>query len=194
VTGTVYEAVGGRGRGGDGLLTILKTLSFAALASGYKVAYSSDYNPETRGSRVEGCTIFSSEDILSPVVEKFTAVVAFDDEGLASYLPLLEKKGLLLWNSSVIQPTRIPRGIQEFAIPVNQLAVAKGFGKQGNMIMLGAFAKITGRFSIEQLVAGMERYLPVWRRGLIPRNREILAEVFSMDFKTFKGGSSGSTA
>ena len=183
----LYDAVAGAGKGGDGLLTILKTLAYAGMAKGLKVAYSSNYNPETRGGLVEGCTILSKEDALSPVVDSYTTVLAFDNQALDTYMPLLEPGGLLIWNSSVVRD-RSPRpDVRSVAIPASDLAVARGVPKFGNMIVLGAFARLTGYFSVDELIRGMELYLPVWRHKLIPINRQVLGGVLACDMSELTG-------
>ncbi len=175
----VYEIIGGAGKGGDGLLTILKTVAYAATAKKWQVAYSSNYNPETRGGLVEGCTIFSSDDVLSPVVDQYTTVIAFDDESFENYAPNLEPGGWLFYNSSLIKNPNVPADARAVPLAVSEIAAAKGFSKVSNMLVLGAFAKFTGYFTLDELVRGMEMYLPVWRHKLIPINKQILAGVFA---------------
>jgi len=175
----VYEIIGGAGKGGDGLLTILKTISYAATAKNWQVAYSSNYNPETRGGLVEGCTIFSSEEVLSPVVDRYTTVIAFDTESFENYAPHLEPGGLLIWNSSLIKNPVISADTRSVPIAVSEIAALKGISKISNMLVLGVFAKVSGYFTLDDLVRGMEMYLPVWRHNLIPVNKQVLAGVFA---------------
>lgn len=175
----IYEIIGGAGKGGDGLLTILKTVAYAATAKNWQVAYSSNYNPETRGGLVEGCTIFSSEEVLSPVVDRYTTVIAFDDEAFENYVPFLQENGLLIWNSSLIKNAKIPANVRSVGLAVNEIAALKGISKISNMLVLGVFAKASGYFTLDELVRGMEMYLPVWRHNLIPINRQVLAGVFA---------------
>ena len=175
----IYEIIGGAGKGGDGLLTVLKTISYAAMAKDWQVAYSSNYNPETRGGLVEGCTIFSSEEVLSPVVDRYTTVIAFDTESFNNYAPRVESGGLLIWNSSLIKDPSIAADVRSVPIAVNEIAALKGISKVSNMLVLGLFAKVSGYFTLDELVRGMEMYLPVWRHNLIPINRQVLAGVFA---------------
>ncbi len=184
----LYEAIGGQGKGGDGLLTILKTLSYTALKKDYHVAYYSNYNAETRGSLVEGTAILSNETIISPIVEKYTTVFAFDKPGFFSYIPKLSPGGTLIWNSSIISEVQIPDTIKSIPIPINDIAVKSGFPKIGNMLALGVYAKTSNLFSIEELLEGMKQYLPVWRQDLIPQNKKILESVFKTShFDLFSG-------
>src|SRR5262245_48823885 len=97
------ERIGGAGTGGAGLLTCLKTLSYAAAARGWHVAYTSDYNPETRGGLVQGTLVISERhEIDNPVVESYTAVLAFDYDGYRTCGRALEADGLIVWDSSRI--------------------------------------------------------------------------------------------
>lgn len=175
----VYEIIGGAGKGGDGLLTILKTISYAAAAKNWQVAYSSNYNPETRGGLVEGCTVFSTEEVLSPVVDRYTTVIAFDDESFENYAPHLEPGGLLIWNSSLIKDPPIAENVRSVPVAVSEIAALKGISKISNMLVLGVFAKVSGYFTLDELIRGMEMYLPVWRHNLIPINKQVLAGVFA---------------
>ncbi len=175
----VYEIIGGAGKGGDGLLTILKTISYAAAAKNWQVAYSSNYNPETRGGLVEGCTVFSSEEVLSPVVDRYTTVIAFDDESFENYAPHLESGGLLIWNSSLIKNPPIAEDVRSVPVAVSEIAALKGISKISNMLVLGVFAKVSGYFTLDELIRGMEMYLPVWRHNLIPINKQVLAGVLA---------------
>lgn len=175
----IYEIIGGAGKGGDGLLTILKTTAYAAMGKGWQVAYSSNYNPETRGGLVEGCTIFASDAVLSPVVDSYTTVIAFDEESFAAYVPKLAPGGWLFYNSSVIKNPSVRADVKSVPIAVSEIAALKGISKISNMLILGAFAKFTGYFTLDELVRGMEMYLPIWRHKLIPVNKQVLAGVFA---------------
>ncbi len=175
----VYEIIGGAGKGGDGLLTILKTISYAAMAKNWQVSYSSNYNPETRGGLVEGSAIFSSEEVLSPVVDRYTTVIAFDEESFENYAPHLAPGGLLIWNSSLIKDPPIAEDVRSVPVAVSEIAALKGISKISNMLVLGVFAKVSGYFTLDELIRGMEMYLPVWRHNLVPINKQVLAGVFA---------------
>ena len=45
------------------------------------------------------------------------------------------------------------------------------------MAMLGLFNKLLGLFTVDELIKGMEIYLPVWRHKLLPGNRQVLETV-----------------
>jgi Pyruvate/2-oxoacid:ferredoxin oxidoreductase gamma subunit len=181
------ERIAGAGKGGAGLLTCLKTLGYTAAAKGWNMAYTSDYNPETRGGLVEGTLVVSShEPIDSPVIDSFTAVMAFDLDAYESYGPRLEPGGTILWDSSkIFSPAALP-GARSYGIPIFQLASDAGAARLANMAMLGLFNKLLGLFTVDELIEGMKSYLPVWRHKLIPGNRQVLETVSRMDVEPYR--------
>ena len=183
----VVERVGGAGTGGAGLLTCLKTLGYAAAAKGWHMAYTSDYNPETRGGLVEGTVVLSSDEpIDNPVIESYTAVLAFDHAGYLSYGPGVEPGGLILWDSSRVRNPPPLEGVRSYGVPVFQLARDGGAPGLANMGMLGLYNRIAGHFTIDELLAGMEDYLPVWRHKLLPGNRAVLEAVSRIDPEEYR--------
>ena len=191
MTDGVYASIAAAGKGGDGVLTVLKTLTYAAVAKGWNASYTSNYSPETRGGLVEGSTILSDGPVLSPIVDRFTIVIALDDGAFDTYLPTLEDGGLFIWNTSVIKNRQVKAEIRSLAVPFNDLALAKGVGKLSNMIVLGVLNKVTQHFSVDELIRGMEGYLPIWRRDLIPLNRKILEGIMAADMNEFTARDQG---
>ncbi len=184
----VHERVGGAGTGGAGLLTCLKTLGYAAAAKGWHMAYTSDYNPETRGGLVEGSVVLSDAPIDNPVIESYTSVLAFDEAAYLAYGPRIEPGGRILWDSSRIKNLPPFPGIVSYGAPIYELASRGGAARLANMGMLGLWNRITGMFTIEELVAGMAEYLPVWRHKLLPANRQVLEAMMAVDPEGFRVG------
>lgn len=185
--GRRVERIAGAGKGGAGLLTCLKTLGYSAAVKGWQMAYTSDYNPETRGGLVEGTLVISSlEPIDNPVIDSFTAIMAFDLDAYESYGPRLEPGGTILWDSSKIFSPPPLRDRVSYGIPIFRLASDAGAPRLANMAMLGLFNRLLGLFTVDELIAGMESYLPVWRHKLIPGNRQVLETVNRMDVERYR--------
>ena len=181
------ERIAGAGKGGAGLLTCLKTLGYTAAAKGWHMAYTSDYNPETRGGLVEGTLVVSSEEpIDNPIIETFTAVMAFDLDAYESYGPRLEPGGTILWDSSKIFSPPSLGDVRSYGIPIFRLASDAGAARLANMAMLGLFNKLLGLFTVDEMIAGMETYLPVWRHKLIAGNRQVLETVTKMQVDSYR--------
>ena len=151
------------------------------------MAYTSDYNPETRGGLVEGTLVVSSDEpVDNPIIDSFTAVMAFDLDAYESYGPRLEPGGTILWDSSKIFSPPLARRRQVLRHPDLPLASDAGAARLANMAMLGLFNKLLGLFTVDELIAGMESYLPVWRHKLIPGNRQVLETVNRMDVEPYR--------
>ena len=54
------------------------------------------------------------------------------------------------------------------------------------MAMLGLFNKLLGLFTVDELIKGMEIYLPVWRHKLLPGNRQVLETVTKMNVEPYR--------
>jgi len=183
------ERIGGAGTGGAGLLTCLKTLSYTAAARGWHVAYTSDYNPETRGGLVQGTLVISPEaPIENPLSETFTAVLAFDYDGYRAYGAALEPGGLLIWDSSRIKNPPQFTGAVSYGIPIYEMAAQAGAARLANMAMLGFYNRIRGLFTVDELIHGMMQYLPVWRHKWIPANRRVLEAISAVDVEPYRCG------
>ena len=181
------ERIGGAGKGGAGLLTCLKTLGYAASARGWRMAFTSNYNPETRGSLVEGTLVLSAEqEITSPVVDTFTAVMAFDQDGYQSYGGRLDRGGLIVWDSTrVLDPAEIPEA-ESYGLPIHEIAHRAEAPRSSNMVLLGVFNRLRGLFTVDELEAAMRDFLPSWRHDFVPPNRRVLDAVEELDLEQYR--------
>jgi 2-oxoglutarate ferredoxin oxidoreductase subunit gamma len=181
------ERIGGAGKGGAGLLTCLKTLGYAASARGWRIAFTSNYNPETRGSLVEGSLVLSPhEEIASPIVDTFCSVLAFDQDGYASYGGRLDPGGLIVWDRSrVLDPFAIP-GVDSYGLPIHRIAHEAGAPRSANMVLLGAYNRLRGLFELDELERAMFEFLPPWRHDFVPSNRRVLDAVEDLDLEHYR--------
>jgi Pyruvate/2-oxoacid:ferredoxin oxidoreductase gamma subunit len=92
-----------------------------------------------------------------------------------------------LWDSSKIFSPPVLPGTISYGIPIFRLASDAGAARLANMAMLGLFNKLLGLFTVDDLIEGMESYLPVWRHKLIPGNRQVLETGTRMDVETYRG-------
>ena len=76
--------------------------------------------------------------------------------------------------------------VRSYGIPIFQLASDAGAARLANMAMLGLFNKLLGLFTVDELIKGMEIYLPVWRHKLLPGNRQVLETVTRMDVEPYR--------
>jgi 2-oxoglutarate ferredoxin oxidoreductase subunit gamma len=181
------ERIAGAGKGGAGLLTCLKTLGYAAGARGWRMAFTSNYNPETRGSLVEGSLVLSPhEEIASPIVDTFDSVLAFDQDGYASYGGRLDLGGLMVWDRSrVLDPSELG-GVRSYGLPIHEIAHRAEAPRSSNMVLLGVYNRLRGLFTIDELVDAMREFLPPWRHDFLPSNRRVLDAVEELDLEQYR--------
>jgi 2-oxoglutarate ferredoxin oxidoreductase subunit gamma len=163
------------GFGGQGVLVIGNLLAYAAMTEGKYVTYLPVYGVEMRGG-TDNCTVvISSHQIGSHVVGRPYAAMVMNLPSLIKYGPLILPDGLLFINSSLIEPRETYRkDIENFFIPVNEIAIDHGNPKLANMIALGAFNQKTRLVQMTSLFESLEKVLDERYRHLIPSNIEAI--------------------
>ncbi len=160
------------GFGGQGVLTMGMILGYAAISENKEVTWMPSYGPEMRGGTANCITIVSDEMISSPIISKFDTVVALNQPSIDKFESAVKPGGNLIYDSTntIRHPSR--NGINIYSIPGSQLAVELKNTKVLNMIMLGAFLKVTNVVSIDSIWKGLKEVLPERYHKLIPLNQE----------------------
>lgn len=163
------------GFGGQGVMVIGNLLAYAAMKEGKCVTYLPVYGVEMRGGTANCTVVISSRQIGSPVVGRPHAALVMNLPSLTKYGPLVLPNGLLFINSSLIETKEADReDIENFFIPVNQIAIDHGQPKLANMVALGAFNQKTKLVQWTSLFDSLEKVLDERYRHLIPANREAI--------------------
>jgi 2-oxoglutarate ferredoxin oxidoreductase subunit gamma len=163
------------GFGGQGVMVIGNLLAYAAMKEGKCVTYLPVYGVEMRGGTANCTVVISSRQIGSPVVGRPHAALVMNLPSLIKYAPLVLPNGLLFVNSSLIEPEEAYRkDIENFFIPVNQIAIDHGHPKLANMVALGAFNQKTELVRMTSLFDSLEKVLDEKYRHLIPSNIEAI--------------------
>ena len=163
------------GFGGQGVLVIGNLLAYAAMKEGKHVTYLPIYGVEMRGGTANCTVVISSEEIGSPIVERPHSAIIMNQPSLVKYEPRILTKGLLLINSSLIDPKGVSRSdIEALPIPVNEIAQENGNPKLANMAALGAFIEKTRLVQMNSLFESFEKVLDARYHPLIPSNIQAL--------------------
>jgi 2-oxoglutarate ferredoxin oxidoreductase subunit gamma len=93
----------------------------------------------------------------SPVVLSPDILVAMNKASLDKYLPLLGKKGLLLFDSSLTRLNGARNGILSIGIPATKIASSLGNTKSANVVMLGALVGATGILRKSSIIALLDK-------------------------------------
>jgi 2-oxoglutarate ferredoxin oxidoreductase subunit gamma len=159
------------GFGGQGVLVIGNLLSYAAMMEQKQVTFLPTYGVEMRGGTASCTVVISSEEIGSPIVESPHAAIVMNLPSLVKYQDRVLKEGLLLFNSSLIDPKEATRSdVETLPVPVNQIALENGNPKLANMVALGAFVEKTKWVQMASIFESLSRVLDQRYHHLIPAN------------------------
>jgi 2-oxoglutarate ferredoxin oxidoreductase subunit gamma len=130
------------GFGGQGILLVGQILADAAMKAGFHTTWFPSYGPEMRGGTANCTTIFSDEEIGSPIASTYDILIAMNQPSLERFAPSVRPGGAVLVNASMV-PIRCEReGVTALHIPAADLARAAGSERVANMLMLGAVLSV----------------------------------------------------
>jgi 2-oxoglutarate ferredoxin oxidoreductase subunit gamma len=144
------------GSGGQGVVLAAQVLGKAAVLDGKNVLQTQAYGAEARGSLARSEVIISDGKIGFPAVRKCDILVAMNQESLNAFLKDLKETGISIVDSTNV--TAVPgTKAKVFKIPITETA-KKTFGEAlyANMVMLGAFTKITDLVSKQAMVKAIK--------------------------------------
>ena len=155
------------GFGGQGVLLIGQLLAKAAMHEGMNVSWMPSYGPEMRGGEANCAVVISDEPIGSPLVTEIPIAVIMNKPSMIKFTPAMEKGGVMLYNSSLIDITAIP-------VDCNGIAEELGNARTATMVMLGAILKKTGVVSIDAAMEALKATFGPKKEHLLPINRQAM--------------------
>lgn len=168
------------GFGGQGVLTMGMLLGYAGVNEDKEVTWMPSYGPEMRGGTANCITIISDDPISSPIISVFDSVIALNQPSIDKFESKIRPGGNIFYDSSntIKPPTR--SDINIFACPISEEAIRLKNSKVLNMIMLGAFVKVTDVVKIETVWKTLEQVLPERYHKLIPINKQAFESGMAM--------------
>ena len=162
------------GFGGQGVLSIGMLVTYAGMLEGKQVSWLPSYGPEMRGGTANCGVIVSDEPVSSPIVTEPTAALVMNRPSLDKFESTVEKNGLLLINSSLIEAKSARGDLDVLYVPANDLAAGLGNPRVANMVMLGALLKKTQAVSLQSVMDSFLQVLGENKAKFIPVNEKAL--------------------
>ncbi len=167
------------GFGGQGILFAGIALAEAGMREGLQVSWIPSYGPEMRGGTAHCHVRLSKDSIPSPLINRPSAVLAFNEPSIEKFAPEIIPGGLLMLNSSMIKSDTTRTDIRVLKIPATQAANDVGNPKVANMIMLGAYLEASHALDPESILAslshhGMRPELVKINRGALEKGRSLV--------------------
>ncbi len=162
------------GFGGQGVLLIGQILAKAAMDEGKNVSWMPSYGPEMRGGEANCAVVINDDPIGSPLVTEPPVAVVMNLPSMEKFEPTVQKGGVMLYNSSLIEALPKRKDINTYPIPCNDIATELENDRVANMVMLGAVLGATDILSIDSVMAALADIFGPKRAHLLPLNRQAI--------------------
>jgi 2-oxoglutarate ferredoxin oxidoreductase subunit gamma len=170
----MYQGVIMSGFGGQGIISAGILLAYAGMTEGKYVTFFPAYGAEMRGGTANCSVVISSDEVASPVVAYPDTLIVMNEPSLTKFEPSARKGGLLLINSSLVTGKPKRDDIKVNYIQANEIAEKLGSIKIANMVMIGAYSKLTGAISFDALKKSLKKVFPRARQEIIDLDTEAL--------------------
>lgn len=143
------------GFGGQGIMLAGKLLAYAGMLEGKQVTYFPSYGAEVRGGTANATVIISDEEIPSPVSWQPDVLLALNLPSCQKFGPRLNKNGLLIANSTLIDNIFNRPDLTIIKIPATSMAQGMGSPRSANMIMLAAYLRRRKWLTLKNVEKGL---------------------------------------
>jgi len=171
------------GFGGQGVLMMGISLANSAMNKGYHVTYLPAYGAEMRGGTANCTVALGDEEIASPVASEPNYLIVMNAPSLFSFQNKVTSGGTIFLNSSIIKDRPNRQDVKVFCVPCADMAQELGNSRVANIIMMGAFIKISGVVSPDIYLKSLESIMGSKKKSLAEVNRK----AFAVGFDHIKG-------
>jgi len=120
-----------------------------------------------RGGTSHCQVILSSEEIASPVSERFDSMIILNGASAERFIPRAEEQTLILLNRSMCD---VPAGFTGFTVDATREAGRLGSPRAANFVMLGAFLREKEVVPVSRVEREIERFFLSKGKGLADLN------------------------
>ncbi len=141
------------GFGGQGVLSLGQMLVYAAMYEDQYATWLPSYGPEMRGGTANcSVVIDDKKPVASPIIASPDCLIAMNKPSLDKFQMSVKKGGIVLINSSLIEDKCANDDVTAYYIDANKIAHEVGNDKASNLVVLGAYCKLSGIFSKEVML------------------------------------------
>lgn len=145
------------GFGGQGVLSLGQFIAYAAMYEGKGVTWFPSYGPEMRGGTASCSVCVADGEVASPVIAHPDVLIAMNKPSLDKFVDKVKKGGVILINSSLITDKVTRTDVTVSYVDANAIALEAGNAKTANIVMLGAFIKLSPLVAKEQAIVSIEK-------------------------------------
>jgi 2-oxoglutarate ferredoxin oxidoreductase subunit gamma len=162
------------GSGGQGILTAGNIIGNAAMLENFHSVYLPVYGAAMRGGTANCTVTISDEEIASPVASSPDFIVAMNQPSIHAFINRLEPGGQLIYNSSMTDSIPCRGEVDIFPVPANRIARNLGNERSANMVILGAFLKLTNvlkldsiNLSLDIILEGKKKLVDISKKAVL---------------------------
>lgn len=162
------------GFGGQGVLSLGQTITYAGMVENREVCWMPSYGPEMRGGTANCAVSLSDAPISSPILAKFDTAIILNNPSFEKFEPRVKSGGVLVLDSTNVTLRSKRTDITVVAIPASDEANKLGNARMMGMILLGAYLHKKPVLKVTSVTKALEKVLPERYHNLIPLNLKAL--------------------
>lgn len=164
------------GIGGQGVQLSGQILARAAMLEGREAMYLGTYGGTMRGGNTDSAIVIADQPISSPpIVHKIGSALAMHHEFWQPIEQKLRPGALVVLNSTVFEGNVANSDANVFEVPAAKIATELGTPLAASLVLLAAYASLSGIVKLESLVEAMQQSLPPYRQQHAESNARALA-------------------
>ena len=163
------------GFGGQGVLSLGQFVAYSAIYEDLFVTWLPSYGPEMRGGTANCSVVVSDKEVSSPIISTPNTLIAMNKPSLDRFVNNVKAGGLIIINSSLITDKVTRKDVRVCYINANDIATEVGNAKTANIVVLGAYIKLTGLLHREDVVKSIEKIFAS-KPKVIPLNLKAFQE------------------
>src|SRR5258705_5202832 len=149
------------GIGGQGIQLAAQVLARAALALDREVMLFGSYGGTMRGGPTDATLVVGDAPIVAPpIVSRAWSAIAMHPTYFPGVAAKLAPDAVVVWNASLFHEPVAGAGWRVHALPATQLATECGSSLAGALVLVGAYASLTGLVTLDALCAELADSLP----------------------------------
>ncbi|MEN2994713.1 MAG: 2-oxoacid:acceptor oxidoreductase family protein [Thermodesulfovibrio sp.] len=168
------------GSGGQGILFLGKVIAHSAMKQEKEVTWFPSYGAEMRGGTANCMVVISDELIGSPIIRNADYLIALNEASYKKFINRVVQKGFIIYDASVIKNSKFRDDINFYPIEASKEASLIANPKFANMVLLGAFVKISKILSIEKVIETIEEIIPAKKKEIVEKNKNLILRGFSI--------------
>ncbi len=164
------------GVGGQGIQLSAKTLALAAVKEGRQAMLCGHYAGAIRGGQTDASIAVSDGRLRAlPILPSAWAGFVMSPRFWSSTAPFIRPGGPVVVNSSLVGDDFPADGLTVLPVPATDIADDLNAPMAAAMVLLGAFAVLTGLVGTESLVTAMKELVPPYRTEHVVANERALS-------------------